>query len=30
MITPRGPQDKHAGKWEFPGGKVEPGEPMEA
>ncbi|WP_433709051.1 (deoxy)nucleoside triphosphate pyrophosphohydrolase [Paenibacillus illinoisensis] len=30
LIARRGPQDKHAGKWEFPGGKVEPGETMEA
>ncbi len=26
LIAQRGPQQKLAGKWEFPGGKIEPGE----
>ena len=30
LVTQRGPKMKHAGKWEFPGGKTEPGEDDEA
>ena len=26
MVTRRGPSMRHAGRWELPGGKVEPGE----
>lgn len=26
MLARRGPSEKHAGSWEFPGGKTEPGE----
>lgn len=26
LVARRGPGQRHAGKWEFPGGKVEPGE----
>lgn len=29
LITQRGPEMNLAGKWEFPGGKVEPGESLE-
>lgn len=30
LIAQRGPSDRHALKWEFPGGKIEPGETLEA
>ncbi len=30
LVTQRGPAMKHPGKWEFPGGKIEPGESDEA
>ena len=30
LIARRAPGEKHAGSWEFPGGKVEPGETPEA
>jgi 8-oxo-dGTP diphosphatase len=30
LVAQRGPAMSLAGKWEFPGGKVEPGEPPEA
>lgn len=30
LVAQRGPLQSHAGKWEFPGGKVEPGETPEA
>ena len=30
LICQRAEGQKHAGKWEFPGGKVEPGEALEA
>ncbi len=31
LLARRGPGEKHAGAWEFPGGKIEPGEsPAEA
>ena len=30
LVAQRGPNDKLANKWEFPGGKVEPGEAPEA
>ncbi|WP_018213069.1 8-oxo-dGTP diphosphatase MutT [Desulfitobacterium hafniense] len=30
LIVRRAPGEKHAGSWEFPGGKVEPGETPEA
>lgn len=29
LIAQRGPEDRWAGKWEFPGGKMEPGETPE-
>lgn len=29
LIAQRAPDDKLAGKWEFPGGKIEPGETLE-
>lgn len=29
LVAQRGPQQSQAGKWEFPGGKVEPGESPE-
>ena len=30
LLAQRGPECVHAGRWEFPGGKVEPGESGEA
>jgi len=29
LLARRGPEQRHAGAWEFPGGKVEPGETPE-